>query len=148
MPSNVRIQLIPQPHPEPRQQRPNIWMGTKVKEQATQSKPKPEEDYCDICTSNGRICSCTWHKFTNHLDIEQSNRVNADIEEVGNYRARTPLRRPRQLLKVLIFQPRRPLVRWLCGVRLTAPPTSDQVQRSYYVPSPPPNEHEHEQEPK
>ena len=150
-PSKVSNQPIPKPHPEPEQPRPKIWMHAKaLNKQATQSKPEPEEDYCDVCTPNGRICHHTWHRFTTHLDIEESNKGSnwdADIEEAGNYRAREPLRRPRQPLKVLVFQPRTLPVRWPCGVRPMAHPASDQMPRSYYILSPPPNENEHEQEP-
>ena len=129
MPS-TNAQPIPQPHPESEQPRPKIWMGAKVKYQAIQSKPEQNGDYCDICTPVGRICPHTWEKFTIHLDLEESNKESnrdTDIEKVADYRARVPLRRPRQPPKVLIFQSRRLLVGWPCSVRPTAPPTSDQV---------------------
>ena len=87
-----------QPHPKPEHPRPKIWMGTKVKEQATQSKLEQKGDYCDICPPVGRICPHTWEKFTTHLDLEESDKESdwdADIEKAGDYRARSPLMGPR-----------------------------------------------------
>ena len=71
LPRKVCVQPVPQPHPEP-EHKPKIWMGTKIlKNQATQSDPILDEDYCFICTYSGRICPCTWYKFSTDLDWEK-----------------------------------------------------------------------------
>ena len=99
MSRKVSIQPIPQPHPETEQQRPKLWMDTRVLKGQAQSKSVPDKDYCDICTSSSRICPHTWHKFTTHLDIVESKEEpeehrecswNIDIEDSGDYRAKAP----------------------------------------------------------
>ena len=51
----------------------------------------------------------------------QRVRLDADIEDARDYRARVPVRRPRQPPKVLIFQTRRPPVGWQSRVRSVPP---------------------------
>ena len=64
MPRRVSVQPIIQSPPEAIQQTKNMD-GTKViKDQATQTVPLQEEDYCSMCTQHGVICPRTWHKFS------------------------------------------------------------------------------------
>ena len=61
-----------------------MWLGTKVlKDQATQSFPIPEKDYCNICTPDGRIYLHIWQKFTTHLDIGESDKEPEEDKDSG-----------------------------------------------------------------
>ena len=82
----------------------------------------------------------TLHMFSTNMDWEeleeekeQEDREldwDADIEDARDYRVRVPVRRPRQLPKVLIFQTTRPPIGWPSEVRSVTSPKPDLVPKS------------------
>ena len=106
--------------------KPRIWLGTTMlKRKAAKSEPILDEYYCAICAPSAKICLHTWYRFSTDLDwgeseeeeeeVSQDSDWDEDLAEEKDNQARAPLRRPRQLPKVLMFQSRKCSVMWPRG---------------------------------
>ena len=89
------------------------WMGAGMLNDQNHELKEKEGRYCDVCTPNGCICPSTWVNKSNHIENEETEEKepeqsdwDTDLEEAQDYNARVsaPVRRPRQPLKVLMFQ--------------------------------------------
>ena len=80
-------------------------------------------------------CSNHSHKEESHEEEEEQEESdwNTDLEEARDYHARTPIRRPRQPPKVLIFQCHRPPAGWPAGVRPISALKPDFYQKNKHA---------------
>ena len=116
-------------------------MGARMLKEQTHKVNPQMGTYCYVCTPNGGVCPSTWENFSNHSDKEgpeeeeeqEESDWHANLEEVRDYHARTPVTRPRQPQKVLLFQSHRPPAGWPADIRPKLPPKLDLVPNNKYA---------------
>ena len=86
-----------------------------------------EGRYYDVCTPNGGICPSTWEDNSNCVENEEMDKEEENPEESDwstdlgggtglSCRVSAPMRRPRQPLKVLMFQLHKCPAGWPAGI--------------------------------
>ena len=115
-------------------------MGARMLKEQTHKSDKLVGKYCHVCTPNGPVCPSTWVNCSSYSGQEESEEEekeesdwDANIGDARGYCARTPIRRPRQTPKVLIFQSHKTPAGWAAGARPELPLKPDLVSKNEYA---------------